>query len=103
TLELADAMVRDFPQLIWLPLVRDQMLTRMAIDAGRRGETARADAVARRKDLSPMLCYNLACAYALAAAAGSSAEDHARSALDWLARAAGAGYFRSLREVDHPR
>jgi hypothetical protein len=66
--------------------LRDELISYRMILPARRGDLSRclkkAEAFDDLKDLSGGMCYNLACVYALAAAADvAQADEHARRAM----------------------
>jgi hypothetical protein len=97
-----EQLAREYPSAGFLKTFATDRRVLAMVYPARRGENlpkliTEADALARRKDLSALSCYNLACFYALASAAmktdASAAESQARSAMELLARAEKNGFF----------
>jgi serine/threonine-protein kinase len=106
-IDWAERMVKDYPAFFWVSGTADRMRVRALEGPARRGRVKglaeQARALAAKKGLPGDLCYDLACIYALVAAAEerARAEERALAAIELLARAADAGFFRSRGAVEH--
>jgi serine/threonine protein kinase len=105
-------MERDYPTFPWLAFNGDRCRVRRMILVLRQKRTPdpvlkEAEAVAAKQRVSGDICYNLACAYALAA--GLVGDDTARAdryalrALELLERGQKAGYPSTIGHVEHAR
>src|SRR5262249_48339114 len=102
----ADAMAKlahDYPSAAFLQnFVADRRILSMVYSARRGRDIPRliseADALTKQKDLSALSCYNLACLYAVVAAAehvdGAKTALYAQNAMDLLIRCEKMNFFR---------
>jgi serine/threonine protein kinase len=111
TVAQAEAMVRDYPILPWLPSMADRFRMRRLLLSIQRGNVAavlpEAEKLAARKNLSGDMYYNLACLFAIASsqvqADSQAVEARALRAMALLGQAEQAGYFRNTFMVEHAR
>jgi serine/threonine-protein kinase len=107
----AGQLAEENPKGFWLGMTASDFRIRYLLALLRHGDVDRALALTeefvKQKNLAPVMCYNLACIYAVASAAVASdserAEELARRAMNWLGKAEQAGFLRNAAALDHAR